>query len=181
MWFIYLLLCQDGSLYAGVTNDLEKRLRDHFAGKGCRYTRSHPPKKLVYQEELPTRSEALKREAEIKSWPRVKKEILIKAEKNKCFQCGLCCRLFLINLNEKEYRSGKFKTELEEFGPIKSFRLAASCGANILKQNRDGSCIYLKGAKCSIHQGRPRVCRKFFCDSNKKRFQAMIDQVKKAR
>lgn len=73
MWFVYILLCKDNSLYTGITNNLEKRFEDHKNGKGGRYTRSHLPVKFVYQEKLFTHSEALKREAEIKSWNRVKK------------------------------------------------------------------------------------------------------------
>jgi putative endonuclease len=77
MWFTYILLCRDGSLYTGSTNDVEARFRDHVEGRGARYTKSHKPEKIVYQEKFPTKSEALKREIEIKSWPRVKKEALI--------------------------------------------------------------------------------------------------------
>ena len=73
MWWVYILLCQDGSLYTGSTNNLEKRFADHKNGKGGKYTRSHPPLKIVYQEELASKSAALKREIEIKSWSRLKK------------------------------------------------------------------------------------------------------------
>lgn len=73
MWFVYIVLCQDESLYTGSTNNLEKRFLDHKNGKGGRYTRSHNPLKIVYREKIPTKSEALKREAEIKSWSRFKK------------------------------------------------------------------------------------------------------------
>ena len=73
MWFVYVLLCEDGSFYTGVTNNLEKRFLDHKNGKGGYYTRSHKPIRLVYSEELPTHSAALKREAEIKDWSREKK------------------------------------------------------------------------------------------------------------
>lgn len=73
MWYVYILLCTDGSLYTGVTNKLQKRFLEHKSGKGGRYTRSHKPIKIVYQEKLPTHSEALKREAEIKSWSREEK------------------------------------------------------------------------------------------------------------
>lgn len=76
MWFVYILLCEDGSYYTGSSNDVEKRIKDHLCGKGGRYTRSHQPVKLVYQEELATKSEALKREAELKKLPRSKKEAL---------------------------------------------------------------------------------------------------------
>lgn len=73
MWFVYVLLCEDSSLYTGVSNDLEKRFLDHKNGKGGHYTRSHKPIKIIYSEQLSTQSEALKRESEIKSWSREQK------------------------------------------------------------------------------------------------------------
>ena len=97
----------------------------------------------------------------------------------KCLECGLCCRLFLINLGEEEYRSGQYKTQLSEFGLIDDFRLASACGSNILKQEEDGSCFYLKEKKCSIHEIRPQVCRDFFCTSKLKKFRKMIKQIEK--
>ncbi len=100
---------------------------------------------------------------------------------DKCFQCGFCCRLFLVNLAEEEYRSGKYQTWFEEFGLIDNFYKAAACGANILKQREDGSCIYLKRNKCSIHKIRPQVCRGFFCASKLKKFRKMIEQIEKKR
>lgn len=78
MWFVYILLCSDRSLYTGSTNNLEKRFLDHKNGKGGRYTRSHKPIKLIYSKELSSKSEALKREAEIKSWSREKKLKVLK-------------------------------------------------------------------------------------------------------
>lgn len=77
MWFTYILLCEDGSYYTGSTNNIEKRLKDHTNGKGARYTKSHKPVKIVYKERFATKSKALKREAEIKSWTRKKKKNLI--------------------------------------------------------------------------------------------------------
>lgn len=77
MWFVYILLCEDGSLYTGYSNNVKQRFLDHQNGKGGRYTRSHKPIKVIYSEQLPTQSEALKRENQIKSWDRVKKEALI--------------------------------------------------------------------------------------------------------
>jgi len=97
---------------------------------------------------------------------------------NDCTQCGLCCRMFLINLTEEEYKSGKYNTQFEEFGLIDNFSKATSCGANTLKQKGDGSCIYLKNNKCSIHNIRPQACREFFCTSKQKRFKEMIRQIK---
>lgn len=73
MWYIYVLLCSDNSLYTGSTNDVEKRFLAHRNGKGAAYTRSHKPLKIVHREEFLTKSEALKREIEIKRWSRTKK------------------------------------------------------------------------------------------------------------
>ena len=73
MWYVYILLCSDGSFYTGSTNNLEKRILDHKNGKGGRYTRSHKPVRMVYSEKLLTQSEALKKEAAIKSWSRKNK------------------------------------------------------------------------------------------------------------
>lgn len=73
MWVVYILLCEDKSLYTGISNNLEKRFLDHQNGKGGHYTRSHKVVRLIYSEKLPTHSAALKREIEIKSWSREKK------------------------------------------------------------------------------------------------------------
>lgn len=70
MWHVYILLCEDGSLYTGASNNLEKRFSDHKNGKGGYYTSSHKVVKIVYSEKLSSKSEALKRESEIKSWSR---------------------------------------------------------------------------------------------------------------
>jgi putative endonuclease len=73
MWYVYILLCSDSSLYTGISTDPQKRFQTHLAGKGGHYTRAHKPIKIVYQEKVSTHSDALKREAEIKHWPRAKK------------------------------------------------------------------------------------------------------------
>lgn len=73
MWYIYILLCSDNSLYTGISDDPQKRFLVHQQGKGSKYTRSHKPLKILYLEKFQTKSEALKRELEIKSWPRAKK------------------------------------------------------------------------------------------------------------
>jgi putative endonuclease len=73
MWFIYILLCSDSSLYTGATNNLDKRFLDHKNGKGGHYTRAHKPLQMIHTEQFATKSEALKREWEIKSWSREKK------------------------------------------------------------------------------------------------------------
>ena len=69
-WLVYLLRCRDGSLYCGITNDLDKRLKAHAAGKASRYTRSRLPVALVYSKPQKSKSAALKREAAIKKQPR---------------------------------------------------------------------------------------------------------------
>jgi putative endonuclease len=70
---VYLLRCRDGSLYTGITNDLERRLALHETGKASAYTRSRRPLSLAYQETVEGRSAALKREAAIKRLSRVEK------------------------------------------------------------------------------------------------------------
>jgi len=79
-YYVYILECSDKSLYTGITNNLKRRFLEHFSGKGCRYTKSNPPIKARYSEIYPTRSAALKREAQIKSWSRTKKLALIKGD-----------------------------------------------------------------------------------------------------
>ncbi|OGC92472.1 hypothetical protein A3D85_03015 [Candidatus Amesbacteria bacterium RIFCSPHIGHO2_02_FULL_47_9] len=70
MYFVYILLCQDGSFYTGSSSNPRQRFLDHQNGKGGAYTRSHKPIKIVYTEELPDKSSALKRESQIKGWSR---------------------------------------------------------------------------------------------------------------
>ena len=80
-WFVYILRCADGSLYTGITNDLNRRLEQHNAGTASRYTRSRLPVTPVYHEESTTRGMALKRELAIKSLSREAKETLIQSVK----------------------------------------------------------------------------------------------------
>jgi UV DNA damage endonuclease len=80
-WFVYLLRCADGSLYTGITNDLDRRVEQHNAGTASRYTRSRLPAVLVYQEAQASRSHALKRELAIKALSRQAKESLIRAKR----------------------------------------------------------------------------------------------------
>ena len=77
MPFAYLLRCRDGSLYAGAAVDLDKRLREHRAGRASRYTRARLPVELAWQRELDTWSEALREEARIKKLRRAAKEALV--------------------------------------------------------------------------------------------------------
>ena len=80
--FAYLLNCADGTIYAGWTNYLEKRLAAHNAGTGSKYTRSRRPVELAYFEEFDSREEAMHREAEFKKLPRQEKVNLIKKSKS---------------------------------------------------------------------------------------------------
>lgn len=81
-YYVYLLRCSDNTIYTGCTNNLERRVQTHNAGKGAKYTRSRRPVELVYQEIQPDRSAALRREAEVKRLSRKDKLALIAAENN---------------------------------------------------------------------------------------------------
>jgi len=76
-YFVYMLLCEGGNFYLGSTPDVAKRFRAHLLGKGASYTRSHKPIKVVYQEELPDKSSALKRETQLKKLSHVEKTQLL--------------------------------------------------------------------------------------------------------
>jgi len=76
-WNVYILRCGDGSLYTGIAKDVQARLKQHSEGRGATYTRSRLPVTLLYQENGLNRSEALIREAQIKTMPRSKKSEMI--------------------------------------------------------------------------------------------------------
>lgn len=75
--FVYIVRCSDNSLYTGYTNNIEARINKHNAGKGAKYTKTRRPVVLVYQEMYETKSEALHREYEIKTFTRQRKLKLI--------------------------------------------------------------------------------------------------------
>lgn len=77
MYFVYLIECDDRSLYTGITTDPARRLAEHKQGKGGHYTGAKKARRMVYTEPQPDRSAALKREAEIKKWRRDKKLALV--------------------------------------------------------------------------------------------------------
>ena len=77
MAYTYMLECRDGSLYVGWTDDLEKRIRTHQAGRGGKYTRSRLPVRLAYFEELPDKSAAMSREWHMKRLTHQQKLALI--------------------------------------------------------------------------------------------------------
>ena len=79
IWHVYMVRCSDGTLYTGITNDLEKRIEAHNSGKdGARYTRSRRPVTLVYSEQVESKSAAAKLEYQLKKLPRLKKIRFIK-------------------------------------------------------------------------------------------------------
>ena len=73
MYYMYLILCDDNSIYTGVTTDVDRRFKEHAEGRGGHYTRSHKVRKLLYSEKVGSKSEALKREKQIKGWTHNKK------------------------------------------------------------------------------------------------------------
>ncbi|MBE0519910.1 GIY-YIG nuclease family protein [Candidatus Bathyarchaeota archaeon] len=76
-YYVYILLCKDGSYYTGHAKNVKHRLEQHKKGQGARYTRMHKPAKTVYVEEFNSRSDAMKREREIKSFSHSKKQRLV--------------------------------------------------------------------------------------------------------
>jgi len=80
---VYLLKCSDGTLYTGITNDIQRRLMAHQNGKASRYTRSRLPVEIVYQEKAETKNLALKREFQIKQLRRAAKAELLAGYHNK--------------------------------------------------------------------------------------------------
>lgn len=83
VWYLYILRCRDGSLYTGITTDVQKRLEAHRSGRGAKYTRGRAPLALVYREECGSHSHALKRELAVKALPRPEKEKLIESRGNR--------------------------------------------------------------------------------------------------
>ena len=67
-WHVYILECMDGTLYTGISTDVARRYAEHLSGRGARYTRTHPPRRLLISIEFASRSEALKAEYSIKQW-----------------------------------------------------------------------------------------------------------------
>lgn len=81
-WYTYILECSDKSFYVGITNDLKLRLVEHNTGHGAFWTSIRRPIKLVYAEQHPDKSQARKREIEIKGWRRAKKRNLFLSDLN---------------------------------------------------------------------------------------------------
>ncbi len=82
MWYVYMLKCQNGAIYTGVTEDIERRLKVHTLGKGGHYTNYNRPREVLHKEPIKDRLEAEQRERQIKRWSRVKKLALIAGDKS---------------------------------------------------------------------------------------------------
>ncbi|HEY4370993.1 MAG TPA: GIY-YIG nuclease family protein [Burkholderiales bacterium] len=80
MWFLYLLECRDGSLYTGITVDVEARYAAHASGRGARYTRAHPPARIVLVLPYPDRSTASKAEYALKQLSAPQKRAYVAAQ-----------------------------------------------------------------------------------------------------
>jgi len=78
-WSVYLVRCRDGSLYAGIATDVERRVAEHQANRGAKYLRGRGPLKLVFEKQVGSRSQALKIEHKVKGLTRLEKEDLISA------------------------------------------------------------------------------------------------------
>ena len=76
-YYVYILLCQDGSYYTGYSQDVKNRLKQHMIGKGSRYTRMNKPERIVYMKKFETRSAAMKQEKKIKRLSHKEKTELI--------------------------------------------------------------------------------------------------------
>jgi predicted GIY-YIG superfamily endonuclease len=76
-WFVYILLCSNGSYYVGHTTDVERRLTLHTVGLGAKYTAVHTPEQVLYQERFQAEVDAVRRERQIKKWSHAKKQALI--------------------------------------------------------------------------------------------------------
>lgn len=77
MYYLYILRCADGTLYTGITPDVEKRFKEHISGKGAKYTKAHKPIKIEFVRFVGTKSDALKAEYKIKKLKRSEKEEII--------------------------------------------------------------------------------------------------------
>jgi len=82
-WYLYLIECEGGSIYTGVTKDVAARYAVHVSGKGARYTRSHPPLRLLASIEFADKSSALKAEYQVKRFSASEKRVF-------CKQHGIC-------------------------------------------------------------------------------------------
>ena len=107
-WFLYILQCKDGTLYTGITKDIEQRFKMHSKGKAARYTRTRLPLEVVYQEPCTTRAQALMRECFLKAMPKIKKLALIEQFGKKLKRRQKLKRAaYNANQNSAEYRKDR--------------------------------------------------------------------------
>ena len=89
-WYVYILRCGDGSLYTGISDDVEKRFAAHASGKGAKYTRGRGPVQLRWYELCEDHAQALRREFQLKRLSRSEKwKIIVENDKNRNTSCGI--------------------------------------------------------------------------------------------
>lgn len=155
-WYVYMLRCGDGSLYTGYTDNVDRRLRTHQSGKGGKYTRSHLPVALAYQESLPDKSAALRREAAIKRLTRQQKLTLIDEKR----------KVSMVEMRRKDRQLSEEKAwevlECCEYVVLSMISEDAAPYAVPLNVVRDGNCLYFHGAmagrKAACFKKGSRVC-----------------------
>lgn len=155
-WYVYMLRCGDGSLYTGCTGNVSRRLAAHQSGRGAKYTRSRLPVSLVYQEEVPDKPAALRREAAIKRLTRPQKLKLIEGKER--------CAMREMRRKERQI------TEEEAWAVVDKceyafLALTAEDGTPYglpITIVREGQNIYfhsaLEGRKAECLRRQPRVC-----------------------
>ncbi|HAR41101.1 MAG TPA: hypothetical protein DCS07_00455, partial [Bdellovibrionales bacterium] len=179
-YVVYILRCNDQSLYTGITNDLENRLEKHTEGQGAKYVRSRLPVQLVYTEAVGKKGKALQREAEIKRLSKTAKENLVHSKTDETwwstgirFQCqgsGQCC------LSRKGY-GYVYLTSKDQQRLAKHLKLSLSELLQEFCNSHDGyvyltpanpktrsplketGCRFLKKKRCTIYKARPTQCR----------------------
>ena len=92
-YYVYILRCKEGTLYTGITTDLARRLAEHRGGRGAKYTRSHPVSGLEAAWQAADRAQASRLEYRIKTFPREKKERLVRGEAGQWPELEGCTRL----------------------------------------------------------------------------------------
>lgn len=155
-WFVYMLRCGDGSLYTGYTDNVSRRLAAHQSGKGAKYTRSRPPVVLAYQEELPDKSSAMRREAAIKRLTRRQKLELIEKKEN----------MDMTEMRRKDRQiSTEFAWDVVDKCEYAFLSMTAEDGSPYglpVTIVRDGDDVYfhsaMEGRKVACLRRNPRVC-----------------------
>ena len=155
-YYVYMLRCADGSLYTGYTDNVSRRLRAHQSGKGAKYTRSRLPVELVYQEELPDRPAALRREAAIKKLGRGEKMTLAAKEQE----------VHSVEMRRKDRQMPEaFAWEVVDRCEYAVLGMTAEDGTPYclpVTVVRDGQRVYfhsaMEGRKARCLRSSPRVC-----------------------